>query len=103
MADGEEGSIVTKIAGGIAALLFVFAIGGAGAEEVRGKIKTLDQNERVFTLEDGTQIWIAEGVSMLALKEGTSVKAAYEERDGKKIGISIDVTSRGAGAARSPR
>ena len=94
---------MSKVAGFAAALLLVVAVGGAHAEEIKGIIKSLDQNEHAFTLEDGTQIWVAEGVSMAPLKEGASVKAAYEERDGKKIGISIDVTSSRAGAGRSPR
>ena len=87
----------------IVASLMLAAISAASAEEIKGRIKTLDQNGRVFTLEDGTRIWLAEGVSMVPLKEGAFVKAAYEERDGKKIGITIDVTGQGAGATRSPR
>ena len=35
---------------------------------------------------------MAEGLSMDALKEGASVKAIYEERDGKKIVTSIEVS-----------
>jgi hypothetical protein len=34
---------------------------------------------------------VAEGLSMDRLREGTSVKASYEERDGKKIATSIEV------------
>ena len=33
----------------------------------------------------------AEGLSMGTLKEGASVKASYEERDGKKVATSIEV------------
>src|SRR5207302_6883251 len=106
-----------KIAAAVVVLV-VCSIGVAPAEEIRGKIRTLDQSGRAFTLEDGTQIWVAEGVSMSPLKEGTSVKAAYEERDGKKIGISVGVTPEralsqpapsgrinpgGAAAGRNPR
>ena len=95
-------SFVSK-AVAIAAMLVVISVGAGHAEEIKGKIKALDQSERAFTLEDGTQIWVAEGVSMVPLKEGASVKAAYEERDGKKIGISIDITSAAGRAVRSPR
>ena len=83
---------MNRIVGIAAALLLVGAAGGALAEEITGRIRSLDRNERAFTLEDGTQIWVAEGVSMAPLKEGSSVKASYEERDGKKVGISVKVT-----------
>jgi Cu/Ag efflux protein CusF len=43
-------------------------------------------------LEDGTQLWVAEGQAMDDLKEGASVKASYEERDGKKIVTGIQVS-----------
>jgi hypothetical protein len=80
-----------RIVGSAIALLLGVAVVGASAEEIKGRIRSLDRNERAFTLEDGTQIWLAEGVSMTPLREGSSVKASYEERDGKKVGTSITV------------
>jgi len=80
-----------KAIGMTVALLLVFAVGRARAEEIQGKIKSLDTTDRVFALEDGTQIWVAEGLSMGTLKEGASVKASYEERDGRKVATSIEV------------
>jgi len=47
----------------------------------------------MIVLEDGTQIWVAEGVSLDTLKEGATVKAAYEERDGKKVATSLEVST----------
>jgi len=79
-----------KVIGIAMALLLVFAF-GAWAEQIHGKIKSLDTSERVFALEDGTKIWVAEGLSMGSLREGASVKASYEERDGKKVATSIEV------------
>ena len=73
-------------------LLFAFGVGPAGAEELQGKVKSVDQAERAFTLDDGTQIWVAEGLSMATLKEGVSVNALCEERDGKKIATSVKFT-----------
>lgn len=81
-----------RVIGIVMALLLVFAVAGAWAEEIQGKIKAVDVAERAFSLEDGTQLWVAEGVSLDTLKEGASVKAAYEERDGKKIVTSIEVS-----------
>ena len=80
---------MNAIVGTVIALLLGLGIAGAWAEEVQGKVKAMDQTERVFTLEDGTKIWVAEGVSMSTVKEGRSVKALYEERDGKRIGTSV--------------
>ena len=72
-------------------LLLVCTVGGARAEEIQGKVKSLDTTERVFALEDGTRLWVAEGLSMDTLKEGASVKATYEKRDGKRIATSLEV------------
>jgi hypothetical protein len=84
--------MTTKVARRIAgALLVVLAVGRACAEEIHGKIKSLDTVERVIALENGTRIWVAEGLSMATLREGTLVKASYEERDGKKIATSLEV------------
>jgi Protein of unknown function (DUF1344) len=80
-----------KVVGMTGALLLVFAVGMAWAEEIQGKIKSLDTVERVIALENGTKIWVAEGLSMGTLREGASVRASYEERDGKKVATSIEV------------
>ena len=74
------------------ALLLGLGVTAAWAEDVSGKIQSIDQNERAFVLDDGSKIWVAEGVSMDALKEGASVKASYEERDGKKVATSLEVS-----------
>ncbi|OGL05545.1 MAG: hypothetical protein A3H48_01970 [Candidatus Rokubacteria bacterium RIFCSPLOWO2_02_FULL_71_18] len=81
-----------KMLGIAMALLLVFAVAGAWAEEIQGKIKSVDVSERAIVLEDGTQLWVAEGLSMDSLKEGASVKASYEERDGKKVTTGFDVS-----------
>jgi hypothetical protein len=67
------------------ALLLVVSSGAAWGGDVEGKVQSLDTNDRVLTLEDGTKLWIAEGVSIEGLKEGAKVKASFEERDGKKV------------------
>ena len=73
-------------------LMLVFAVAGAWADDIQGKIKSVDTGERSFVLEDGTQLWVAEGVTMDSLKEGASVKASYEERDGKKVVTGLEVS-----------
>jgi hypothetical protein len=71
--------------------LLGIVVGRACAEEIQGKIKSLDTAERVIALENGTKIWVAEGLSMDRLREGALVKASYEEREGKKIATSLEV------------
>ena len=74
------------------ALLLGLGVAGAWADEIAGKIKSVDPAQRAVILEDGTMIWVAEGVAMDNLQEGKSVKASYEERDGKKIATSVEVS-----------
>ena len=64
----------------------------AWAGELEGKIQKVDPADRMFVLEDGTQVWVAEGVPMDKLKEGAKIKASYEERDGKKIATTFVVS-----------
>ncbi len=73
------------------ALVLALSATGAWAEDVAGKIQSVDVADRAFVLEDGSKIWLAEGVPMDNLKEGASVKASYEERDGKKVATSVEV------------
>jgi Cu/Ag efflux protein CusF len=74
------------------ALLLVLSAGVAGAADVEGKVQSMDTNDRVITLEDGTKLWIAEGVSIDGLKEGAKVKASFEERDGKNVATSVQIS-----------
>jgi len=64
----------------------------AWAGELEGKIQKVDPADRMFVLEDGTKVWVAEGVPMDKLKEGATIKASYEERDGKKIATTFVVS-----------
>jgi hypothetical protein len=79
-----------RVIGLAAALLLASAIGWAGAEEIKGKIKSLDTSERMFALEDGTRVWVAEGLTMKKLKKGVSVRATCETRDGNRIATRIE-------------
>jgi hypothetical protein len=75
----------------IVTLLLTFAATPLWAAEVSGKIQKVDTGDRSIVLEDGTQLWLAESVSADALKEGATVKASYEEKDGKKVVTKIEV------------
>jgi len=80
-----------KVLGLALAALLGTGIASAWAEEVSGKIKTVDAVQRMIVLEDGSVIWIAEGIAIETLQEGKSVKASYEEREGKKVATSVEV------------
>src|SRR5687767_7937625 len=77
---------------GIALALVLALSGVAMAGDVEGKVQSMDANDRMVTLEDGTKLWIAEGVSIEGLKEGAKVKASFEERDGKNVATSVQVS-----------
>ena len=83
---------MNKAVGIAMALLLAFGVAGAWAEELQGKVRSVDQAERTFALDDGTRIWVAEGLSIATLKQGASVNALCEERDGKKIATSVKIT-----------
>jgi hypothetical protein len=76
----------------IVALLLAFTAAPLWADEVSGKIQKVDTSDRSIVLEDGTQLWLAESVSADDLKEGATVKASYEEKDGKKVVTEIQVS-----------
>lgn len=81
-----------KVFGMVLVFLFVFGVAMASADEIAGKIRMVDTGQRMLVLEDGTQLWVAEGVPLENLKDGASVKASYEERDGKKVATNIEVS-----------
>jgi len=75
----------------ILALILGLSVTAAWAGDVAGKIQAVDPGERVIVLQDGTKLWIAEGLPIESLKECDSVKASFEERDGKNLVITIEV------------
>jgi hypothetical protein len=80
-----------KLTGAVVGLAMVLAVAGAWGAELEGQIKEVNASERSFTLQDGTQVWVAEGLSMEKVAEGKDVKVTYEERDGKKIATMLQV------------
>ncbi|MGH7265308.1 MAG: DUF1344 domain-containing protein [Candidatus Rokuibacteriota bacterium] len=80
-----------KMVGIALALVLAFSL-TAWAGEIEGKVQKVDTADRTFVLEDGTQVWVAEGVAMENVKEGATVKATYEERDGKKVATALQVS-----------
>jgi Cu/Ag efflux protein CusF len=77
----------------VLALALALTAGAVWAGEVVGKIQKVDQDQKMFVLEDGTQLWAPDGTLLDQLKEGTKIKAAYEEKDGKNWATSIEVVA----------
>jgi uncharacterized protein DUF1344 len=80
-----------RVLGITLALLLGFGV-AAWAGEISGKIQSIDPAERAIVLDDGSKLWVSEGVALDGLKEGATVKASYEERDGKMIATSLEVS-----------
>jgi Cu/Ag efflux protein CusF len=87
---------------GMVVLAGVLAFGGlAVAAEMEGKIQTVDTAGKQMVLDDGTKLTWSEDTKISVkgqegkledLKEGAKVKASYEEKDGKNVLGTIDVT-----------
>jgi Protein of unknown function (DUF1344) len=65
----------------------------AWAVDVEGKIKSVDPNGKMITLDDGTKLMIPPTIAIekKALQPGANVKASYEEKDGQKVATSFMV------------
>ncbi len=62
------------------------------ADHKEGMVKTIQVNERVMTLSDGTQLYWTESVQVSQeIKEGTKVRTTYEPKDGKMVLTKIEI------------
>lgn len=87
---------------GMVILAGVLAFGGlAVAAEMEGKIQSVDPAAKEMVLDDGTKLTWSEDTKISVngqeakledLKEGAKVKASYEEKDGKNVLGTIDVS-----------
>lgn len=68
------------------------------AEDIRGKIKSVDPSGRTLTLEDGTQLMIPGNVNVQSkdLRPGADVRVSYSDRGSDKVVTSIEVHGGGA-------
>jgi len=79
-------------------LVAFFAVAGiAAAAEIEGKVQSVDQSGKEMILEDGTKLAWDDSTSVTMgkleeLKEGAKVKASYEEKDGKNVVSSLEVS-----------
>ena len=61
------------------------------ADDVQGKIKTVDPSGTRVTLEDGTQLTIPGNLDAKALTPGADVRVTYADRGSDKVVTSIEV------------
>jgi hypothetical protein len=66
--------------------------GVASAADLEGTVKTIQINERVMTLSDGTTLHWTESITVSQdVQEGASVKATYEPQGDKYVLTRIEV------------
>ena len=89
-----------KIAALVLAATFVF-VGIAVAAEMEGAIQSIDTAGKEIVLSDGTTLLCDDSTNIMVegkegklddLKEGAKVKASYEEKDGKNMAATLDVS-----------
>jgi hypothetical protein len=73
-------------------VVVVLSAGLAAAADLQGKVKTIEINQKVLTLDDGTKLYWTDTVTVTeAVKSGAVVKATYEEQGGKYMLKKIEV------------
>ncbi|MGD0266579.1 MAG: DUF1344 domain-containing protein [Candidatus Methylomirabilota bacterium] len=89
-----------KIAALVLAATFVF-VGIAVAAEMEGTIQSIDTAGKEIVLSDGTMLVCDDSTNIMVegkegklddLKEGAKVKASYEEKDGKNMAATLEVS-----------
>ena len=89
-----------KIAALVLAATFVL-VGVAMAAEMEGTIQSVDASGKQIMLSDGTTLVCDDGTSIMVegkegkledLKEGAKVKASYDEKDGKNVAATVEVS-----------
>ena len=63
----------------------------AWADDMEGKVQSVDTDERTVTLDNGTKVWLSESVAVDSVKEGDEVKLSYEEKDGTPVATSVEM------------
>jgi ferric-dicitrate binding protein FerR (iron transport regulator) len=77
---------------GTLALVVALSVGMAAAADMQGTVKTIETQQRILTLEDGTKLYWTESVTVTeAVQSGAMVKATYEEKDGRMMLTKIEV------------
>ena len=77
----------------LVAVTTLLVVPAAWAEDIQGKIKSVDRTGRLLTLEDGTQLMLPATVKINRqdLMPGADVKASYEAKGDQKVVTTIEV------------
>jgi Cu/Ag efflux protein CusF len=83
-------------------LAAIFAVAGvAAAAEMEGKIQSVDTMKKELSLDNGSRLAWDEATKITVegkegkledLKEGAKVKAGYEEKDGKNMALTLEIS-----------
>lgn len=80
--------VSTIVAIVLAFALFPFV---SAAQEVTGKVQTVDRAARTFVVEGGIKITVPQVMPMDDVKEGAVVKVAFEDLAGMNIASRLEV------------
>lgn len=86
----------TTTIGAFSAIAMLAFAGPALAEDVSGKIQSIDEQARSITLDDGMIYQLGEGVSLDALSEGQSVTLSIEDENGQRVAQDVEADATGA-------
>jgi hypothetical protein len=68
------------------------AAAAGNAHDLQGKVKSIEVNQRVLTLEDATELYWTDTVTVTeSVRSGALVKATYEERGGRFMLTRLEV------------
>jgi hypothetical protein len=86
----------------VVALALTFTLGGVAlAAEVEGKIEAVNPMSKEILLDNGLPLATNDDTTITiegkpsgfqAIKEGGKVKASYEEKDGKNVAVTLEVS-----------
>jgi hypothetical protein len=98
----EENPMRSKRRMAACALALMFALGsGAMAASAEGRILAVNAMTKEILLDNGLKLTFHDGTTIMvdgkpsrfeAVKEGGKVKASYEEKDGKTMATTIEVS-----------
>lgn len=82
---------MNRLLAAVSAVALMASVGVANAAESQGKIKSVDEEAMVLTLEDGTMFQLSEDVAVENLKAGQEVSVSYETKDGENVADKVEV------------
>ncbi len=70
----------------------LLSAGLAEADDVQGRVKSIEMTQKVLTLDDGTRLFWTDDVTIAdQLQSGDLVKAKYEVRGGRLVLTAVEI------------